>query len=226
LITKISKKDKKDWEDFLTNKDSLPNKDLAVSKKRIEKTKNFDFHGFSLDEANKTINKLIKDSYKNGVRKLVVVTGKGIHSDNEKNPYTSRDFGILKHSMPEYIKKDPELMKLIYEIKEADIKIILIIIISSTLFVSYLYSFFDKWSGLVSYIDILTTAIFFVGMWLMARRKIESWFFWILGDVISVPLYFVKGLAFSSFQYLIFTLIAVAGYYKWKSIYNNKKRIA
>ena len=122
MITKISKKDKKDWEDFLTNKDSLPNKDLESSKKRIEKTKNFDFHGFSLDEANKTINKLIKDSYKNGVRKLVVVTGKGIHSDNEKNPYTSRDFGILKHSMPEYIKKDPELMKLIYEIKEADIK--------------------------------------------------------------------------------------------------------
>ena len=114
----------------------------------------------------------------------------------------------------------------ITKIKEADIKIILIIIISSTLFVSYLYSFFDKWSGLVSYIDILTTAIFFVGMWLMARRKIESWFFWILGDVISVPLYFVKGLAFSSFQYLIFTLIAVAGYYKWKSIYNNKKLIA
>ena len=114
----------------------------------------------------------------------------------------------------------------ITKINELDIKIILIIIISSTLFVSYLYSFFDKWSGLVSYIDILTTAIFFAGMWLMARRKIESWFFWILGDVISVPLYFVKGLAFSSFQYIIFTLIAVAGYYKWKSIYNNKKRIA
>ena len=122
MITKISNKDKKDWEDFLTSKDSLPNKDLASSKKRIEKTKYFDFHGFSLDEANKTINKLIKDSYKDGVRKLVVVTGKGIHSDNEKNPYTSRDFGILKHSMPEYIKNTPELMKLIYEIKEADIK--------------------------------------------------------------------------------------------------------
>ncbi len=111
MITKISKKDKKDWEDFLTNKDSLPNKDLPSSKKRIEKTKNFDFHGFSLDEANKTINKLIKDSYKNGVRKLVVVTGKGIHSDNEKNPYASKDLGILKYSMPEYIKNTPELMK-------------------------------------------------------------------------------------------------------------------
>ena len=107
-----------------------------------------------------------------------------------------------------------------------DIKIILIIIISSVLFVSYLYSFFEKWSGFVSYVDIITTAIFFAGMWLMARRKIESWFFWILGDIISVPLYFVKGLAFSSFQYLIFTIIAIAGYYKWKSIYNNKKQIS
>ncbi|MFL2608855.1 MAG: nicotinamide riboside transporter PnuC [Cryomorphaceae bacterium] len=107
-----------------------------------------------------------------------------------------------------------------------DIKIILIIIVSSVLFVSYLYSFFEKWSGFVSYVDIITTAIFFAGMWLMARRKIESWFFWILGDIISVPLYFSKGLAFSSFQYLIFTFIAIAGYYKWKSIYNNKKQIS
>ena len=114
----------------------------------------------------------------------------------------------------------------ITRIHSTDIKIILIIIISSVLFVSYLYSFFEKWSGFVSYVDIITTAIFFAGMWLMARRKIESWFFWILGDIISVPLYFVKGLAFSSFQYLIFTLIAIAGYYKWKSIYNNKKQIS
>ena len=106
-----------------------------------------------------------------------------------------------------------------------DVKIILIIIVSSVLFVSYLYSFFEKWSGFVSYVDIITTAIFFAGMWLMARRKIESWVFWILGDIISVPLYLAKGLAFSSFQYLIFTIIAIAGYYKWKSIYNNKKQI-
>ena len=121
MITKISKKDKKDWEDFLTNKDPVPNKDLSSLKKKTKLTKNFDFHGFSLDEANKRVNKLIKDSYKNGVRKLVIVTGKGIHSDNEKNPYTSKDFGILKYSMPEYIKNNAELMKLINEIKEADV---------------------------------------------------------------------------------------------------------
>ncbi len=122
MITKISKKDQKDWEDFLTKKDSLPNKDLSSYKKKIKNIKYFDFHGFSLDEANKTINKLIKDSYKNEVRKLVIVTGKGIHSDNEKNPYASKDLGILKYSIPEYIKNTPELMKLINEIKEADIK--------------------------------------------------------------------------------------------------------
>ena len=122
MITKISKKDQKDWEDFLTKKDSLPNKDLSNYKKKIKNTKYYDFHGFSLDEANKTIYKLIKDSYKNEVRKLVIVTGKGIHSDNEKNPYASKDLGILKYSIPEYIKNTPELMKLINEIKGADIK--------------------------------------------------------------------------------------------------------
>ena len=107
-----------------------------------------------------------------------------------------------------------------------DKKIILIISILSAIFVSLLYSIFDKWSGIVSYVDILTTSIFFAGMWLMARRKIESWIFWIIGDLISVPLYIYKGLAFTSFQYFIFTFIAIAGYYKWKSIYSRKNQIA
>ena len=122
MITKISKKDKKAWDEFLTKNESLPNKDLVFSKKKNKKIKTFDFHGFSLDEANATINKLIQESYKNGVRKLVIVTGKGIHSDNEKNPYSSKDLGILKYSIPEYIKNNSELMKLIIEIKDADIE--------------------------------------------------------------------------------------------------------
>ena len=106
-----------------------------------------------------------------------------------------------------------------------DIKVVQIIALSSAIFVSLMYSYFDKWSGIVSYIDILTTSIFFIGMWLMARRKIESWIFWIIGDVISVPLYFYKGLGFTSFQYFIFTFIAIAGYYKWKAIYNRNHPI-
>ena len=122
MISKISNKDKKDWAKFLDKNESLPDKDFSNSKKKIIKTKSFDFHGFSLNEANQTINNLIKDSYKNGVRKLVIVTGKGIHSDNEKNPYSSKDLGILKYSMPEYIRNNSELMKLINEIKDADAK--------------------------------------------------------------------------------------------------------
>ena len=106
-----------------------------------------------------------------------------------------------------------------------DKKIILVISILSAIFVSLMYTVFNKWSGLVSYIDILTTSIFFAGMWLMARRKIESWIFWIIGDIISIPLYLYKGLTFTSFQYFIFTFIAIAGYYKWKSIYNRKNQI-
>ena len=106
-----------------------------------------------------------------------------------------------------------------------DQKIILVISILSAIFVSLMYNVFNKWSGLVSYIDILTTSIFFAAMWLMARRKIESWIFWIIGDIISTPLYLYKGLTFTSFQYFIFTFIAIAGYYKWKSIYNRKNQI-
>ena len=122
MNSKISDKDKKDWENFLSKNEPLPNKDLVNKKKYTHDKKYYDFHGFSLDDANKTIHKLIKDSYKNGIRKLVIVTGKGIHSDNEKNPYSSKDLGILKYSLPEYIKNHSELMELINEIKDADIK--------------------------------------------------------------------------------------------------------
>ena len=122
MSEKISNKDKKDWENFLSKKEPLQDKETLNLNKNIIKSKYYDFHGFSLDDANKSINKLIKDSYKKGVKKLIIVTGKGIHSDNEKNPYTSKDLGILKHSLPDYIKNNPDLMELITEIKEADLE--------------------------------------------------------------------------------------------------------
>lgn len=96
----------------------------------------------------------------------------------------------------------------------------------SVIIVYLVYIYFDMWNSYTAYIDNLTTAIFFVGMWLMANRKIESWFFWILGDVISVPLYLYKGLTFTSFQYLIFTFIAISGYYTWKKILNRSIQVA
>ena len=119
---KISDKDKKDWESFLSNKEKLPDKDLKKIKIKNLKTKNIDLHGYSLEEANRNIKKLILDCYNNEVSKLIVVTGKGLHSDNYENPYLSKDLSILKYSVPEFIKNDQELMKLILEIKEAKIE--------------------------------------------------------------------------------------------------------
>lgn len=95
-----------------------------------------------------------------------------------------------------------------------------IIFVATLIFVFIIYKFFDKWNDWVAYADTLTTAIFFVGMWLMARRKIENWIFWIIGDIISVPLYLYKGFTFTSFQYLGFTIIAIYGYLAWRKYLN------
>ena len=105
-------------------------------------------------------------------------------------------------------------------------KIGIIIFLSSLVFVYLIYVYFDKWGTITSYVDNITTAIFFVGMWLMAKRKIENWIFWIIADIISIPLYFYKGLTFTSLQYLIFTFIAIAGYYSWKKILNKSLQTA
>ncbi|MFC4267709.1 nicotinamide riboside transporter PnuC [Polaribacter marinivivus] len=91
-----------------------------------------------------------------------------------------------------------------------------LIFIATLVFVYVVYNYFDKWTSWVAYVDTITTAIFFVGMWLMAKRKIENWLFWIIGNIISVPLYFYKGFTFTSFQYLGFTFIAIFGYLAWK----------
>ncbi len=90
------------------------------------------------------------------------------------------------------------------------------IFIATLIFVFGVYEVFDKWNNWTAYVDTVTTAIFFVGMWLMARKKLENWTYWIIGDLISVPLYLYKGLVFTSFQYLLFTIVAVYGYRAWK----------
>ncbi|MDC6467458.1 nicotinamide riboside transporter PnuC [Flavobacteriaceae bacterium] len=101
-------------------------------------------------------------------------------------------------------------------------KISVAIFFATLLFVFIVYKTFDKWSDWVAYADTITTAIFFVGMWLMAKRKIENWIFWIIGDIISVPLYLYKGFTFTSFQYLGFTFIAIFGYLAWKKNLNKQ----
>jgi DNA-nicking Smr family endonuclease len=122
LNNNISDKDKKDWENFLSNKEPLPNKDLKIKKKIPLKIKSLDLHGYTLEQANKSIKSFIIESYQEKINKLIVVTGKGIHSQNEKNPYVSKDLSILKYSVPEFISNNKNLMKIIYEIKDAKIE--------------------------------------------------------------------------------------------------------
>ena len=122
MTNNISKKDKKDWENFLSKNEKLPNKDLKLDKKIFFKIKTIDLHGYSLEEANKSIEDFIIKSYQENINKLIVVTGKGIHSQNEKDPYVSKDLSILKYSVPEFISNSKNLMKLIFEIKDAKIE--------------------------------------------------------------------------------------------------------
>ncbi len=117
----ISDKDKKDWANFLSSDEKLPNKDLKKSNHQIYKTKSIDLHGYKLEEANNIIEKFIYKSFSENINKLIVVTGKGLHSQNEKNPYVSKDLSILKYSVPEFIEKNSNLMKMINEIKDANI---------------------------------------------------------------------------------------------------------
>ena len=117
---KISDKDKKDWENFLSSNDKLHNKDFNLVKKKYSKIRNIDLHGFTLEQANKTIETFINESYHNGISKIIVVTGKGLHSNVEKDPYVSKDLSILKYSVPEYIQNNSELMKKIVQIRDAE----------------------------------------------------------------------------------------------------------
>ena len=122
MSNKISDKDKKDWENFLSSEEKLPNKDNRARKKKNLKINHIDLHGFTLEQANKTVEKIINNSYENGVSKIIVVTGKGLHSNVDKDPYVSKELSILKYSVPEYIKDSQELMKKIIEIKDAEIE--------------------------------------------------------------------------------------------------------
>ena len=121
---KISEKDKKDWKNFISNKEKLSNKDLYLSNNIIEKKiiKTIDLHGFSLENANNIIEKFIIHCFKKNVNKIIVITGKGLRSKSIKNPYLSKNLSILKHSVPNFIKSKLNLMKIIKKIEEAKIE--------------------------------------------------------------------------------------------------------
>ncbi len=119
---KISEKDKKTWNEFLSNDQKLPDKDNLQTEIKVKETRLLDLHGKSLDDANRVIENFIKKSHQDKVHKLIIVTGKGLHSNNEKDPYVSKDLGILKYSIPEFLKNNSELMKMISNISDANIQ--------------------------------------------------------------------------------------------------------
>ncbi len=122
MNSKISDKDKQDWQKFISNKDRLPNKDEKIIEKKPIKSFIFDLHGYSLNDANMKIKKLIQNAYNLRVKKLVIVTGKGLHSKNEEDPYVSKDLGILRYSVPDYIMNNKDLRDMISEVREASIE--------------------------------------------------------------------------------------------------------
>ena len=124
MNSKLTDKDKKDWKNFTSSRDKISNKDFKINKKNIKENTEriIDLHGFSLENANKIVEGFINNSYQEGIKKVIVVTGKGTRSKTANNPYLSRDLSILKHSVPEFIKSNSSLMNKIKQISEANIE--------------------------------------------------------------------------------------------------------
>ena len=122
MTDNISDKDKKDWDLFINSNEKLPNKDIKNKDKKTLKIRSIDLHGYTLDEANKTIESFIKEAFSQKINKLIVVTGKGLHSENEKDPYVSKDLSILKYSVPEFIMNNKKLNDMIYDIQDAKLE--------------------------------------------------------------------------------------------------------
>jgi DNA-nicking Smr family endonuclease len=122
LSNNLPDKDKKDWQEFISSKEKLSNKDVKYEKKTILKTRSIDLHGYTLEQANKITEEFIYKSFSEKINKLIVVTGKGLHSQNEKDPYVSKDLSILKYSVPEFISNNKSLMNIVYEMQDAKIE--------------------------------------------------------------------------------------------------------
>ena len=122
MIKKISDKDKTDWDNFIKSDEKIPNKDSLLKKKiRQEKIKKIDLHGYTIEEANKTLEQFIEKCFDESVTRIVVITGKGLRSKNSENPYLSKELSILKYSVPEFIESNTALTKMIIEITDANI---------------------------------------------------------------------------------------------------------
>ena len=116
---KLSNKDLKDWKNFVEGNEKVQNKDYIIDEIKYKKEATIDLHGFSLDQANSKVEKFIVDCFNKKVLKLNIITGKGLRSKVDQNPYQSKDLGILKYSVPEFIKSNTELMKIIKKVDDS-----------------------------------------------------------------------------------------------------------
>ena len=121
MNNQISDKDKKDWQNFLSKKEKLPNKDNFHSKDKVIKTSEIDLHGFTLDEANSKVKEIVEHCVENKFKELLLITGKGIHSTNDEDAYISKNLGKLKYSVPEFLRTS-DLNKFIISINDAEKK--------------------------------------------------------------------------------------------------------
>ena len=122
MNNKLSDKDKRDWQNFISSEEKVQNKDLSLSQMKIDKdlVKTIDLHGFSLENANKAISEYIRQCFSENIKRVTVITGKGLRSNTQNDPYASKDLSILKNSVPDFIKSNSNLMKFIKEIRIAD----------------------------------------------------------------------------------------------------------
>ena len=118
---KLSDKDRKDWENFISNDEKLKDKDIELNNIKEIKSKTLDLHGYTLENANQIVKNFILNSYSQGIKELTIITGKGLRSKNIEDPYKSKDLSILKYSIPEFIKGDKEIMSKIFKINSIDI---------------------------------------------------------------------------------------------------------
>jgi DNA-nicking Smr family endonuclease len=120
----VSSKDKKDWIDFTKQISNISSKetDFLQNNTEINKVRKLDLHGFSLSESNKIVKKFVVESFDQGYKKLLIVTGKGLRSKSYDNPYVSEKLNVLRYSVPEFIKNDENLNNKISRIAQADIK--------------------------------------------------------------------------------------------------------
>ena len=118
---KLSDKDRKDWENFISNDEKLKDKDIELNNIKEIKSKTLDLHGNTLENANQLVKNFILNSYSQGIKELTIITGKGLRSKNIEDPYKSKDLSILKYSIPEFIKGDKEIMSKIFKINSIDI---------------------------------------------------------------------------------------------------------